>query len=237
MLEDAAAVAEAGARHVAAALAEEPAMAVAVATGRSPIRLYHRLAALRATGRANVDALVAFQLDTYLGVPDDDPRSLWGWMERDFLDPLGIGPERRRKLDPLAADPDAECARHEADVAAAGGLGLAILGLGPNGHLGFNEPPSGPDAPSRAVRLTPETLASNASYWEGAVPERGMTLGIAPLLAARRVLLIVTGAHKRDVLRRTLDEPPSAKLPASWLRAHPRTLVLADRAARGGADA
>ena len=235
MLDGADAVAERGAERVAAWLAEEPALNAAIATGRSPIALYARLAAMRAAGAVRTDEMVPFQLDAYLGVPDDDPRSLWAWMERDFLAPLRIGAERARRFDALAADPDAECERYERELAGAGGLGLAVLGLGPNGHLGFNEPPSGPDAPTRPVTLTPESLASNRAYWGGrSVPERGLTLGMSALLAARRVLLVVTGAHKREILRRSVEGPPDERVPASWLQRHRGAIVLADRAAWDG---
>ena len=226
-----------GAALLAEALAEEPALAATVATGNTPMGLYARLAAMQARGEAEARGMLCFLLDDYLGVPADDPRSLWGWLLRGFAEPLGLPPDRVRRLDGTAPDPDAECARFEAELARAGGLGLALLGLGPNGHLGFNEPPCGPDAPTRVVALAPETVESNAAYWGGPerVPRRGLTLGLAPLLAARRVLLVVSGASKHAVLRRAVEGPAGPDVPASWLGGHPRCTVLADRAAWDGA--
>lgn len=236
ILADADAVADAGARLFARALAEEPALPAVIATGNSPMALYARLAALQAAGETDARAMTAFQLDTYTGIPDDDPRSLWGWMERAFVSPLGLRAHQIRRLDGMAPDPQAECARLDAAVAASGGLGLAVLGLGPNGHLGFNEPGSAADAPSRPVRLTAESLQSNAAYWggEGRVPRHALTMGMAPLLAARRILLVVTGAHKHAILRATVEGPVSAAVPASFLQALPQAVVLADRAAWEG---
>ena len=236
ILDDATAVAEAGAQIFAQALAEEPALPAVIATGNSPIALYDRLAVLQAAGKADTRAMTAFQLDTYLGVGDDDPRSLWGWMHRAFVAPLGLFPAQIRRLDGRAADPAAECLRFDQDIAAAGGLGLAVLGLGPNGHLGFNEPPSAPDAPTRLVHLTPETVRSNARYWgsEDRVPRQALTMGMAPLLAARRILLVVTGAHKHAILRAAFTGQIGPEIPASWLQALPQTTVVADRAAWDG---
>ncbi|WP_226781705.1 glucosamine-6-phosphate deaminase [Oceaniglobus trochenteri] len=233
VLPDAAQLAVAGAQAFADALSAEPAMAAAIATGRSPIALYEQLAQMQQDGRADTGQMRAFQLDTYLGVPDDDRRSLWGWMERAFVTPLGISPDRVEKIDAMAPDIAAECRRYDAAIAAAGGLGLAILGLGPNGHVGFNEPPSPADAPTRTVALTPESLNSNAGYWGGLdqVPAHGVTMGMAPLLAARRVILVVTGAHKHKILRRAVEGPATPDVPASLFQSHPGTVVLADKAA------
>lgn len=236
VLPDAEAVAVEGARRFAAALAEDPALAAVLATGRSPLALYDRLAAMRAAGEVDAGRMTAVQLDEYLGIAEDDPRSLWGWMRQAFVEPMGLRASQLRRLDGTAADPQAECARFDAAVAATGGLGLAVLGLGPNGHLGFNEPPSDADAPSRPVALTPESVRSNAAYWGGEerVPRRALTMGMAPILAARTVFLVVTGAHKRAVLRAAVEGPVGPALPASFLQRHPGAVVLADRAAWGG---
>ncbi|HEY6567505.1 MAG TPA: glucosamine-6-phosphate deaminase [Actinomycetota bacterium] len=210
-----------------------PAAAVVVATGRTPMDTY-RVLADRATSGLETSRLRVFQLDEYVGVAPDDDRSLSGWMDRSFVGPLGIDPSSVVRLDALAPDHDAICAGYEHAVGMAGGFDLAILGLGPNGHLGFNEPPSDQTSPTRVVDLTDESLASNTAYWgPGRVPSRALTAGMDLLLAARRVVLIVTGDAKRDILRRALTEPPTPSVPASFLQDHPDTLVIADRAAWG----
>ena len=114
-----------------------------------------------------------------------------------------------------------------------------MLGLGPNGHLGFNEPPIERDAPTRLVPLTPASLRSNARYWGGEdnVPREALTCGLASMLAAREILLVVSGAHKREILRETLAPMPSADVPASWLQsATGDVVVLADRPPAPRAD-
>ncbi|WP_196778438.1 glucosamine-6-phosphate deaminase [Thalassorhabdomicrobium marinisediminis] len=235
IFDDAGLLAVEGAKLTAQALTQDPQMAITVATGRSPIALYEQLAKLRRRGQVDTDTVKVFQLDTYLGIPEDDPRSLWRWMEEAFLRPLDIGNDRAGKFDAMTQDVTAECRRYDGAIAASGGLGLAVLGLGPNGHVAFNEPPSGADAPTRAVTLTADSLNSNAGYWDGLdVPKQGLTLGMAPLLAARKVIFVVTGAHKHAILRKTIEGPVTPDVPASLFQDHPDALVLADRAAWDG---
>ena len=232
---DGAAMGARAADAIASAIRETPNLAVAVATGNTPMGTYARLAGMRASGDLDAARVRPFQLDEYLGRPPDDPQSLWSWMERSFVVPLGIPAARVRRFETGHGGARA-CAAMDGALHEAGGLDLAILGLGPNGHLGFNEPPCGPDAPTREVALTPESLASNAAYWtDGVVPARAVTLGMATILAARRVLLLVSGPAKHRILRRAVEDAPSEEVPASWLQKHTDCKVIADRAAWEGA--
>ena len=126
--------------------------------------------------------------------------------------------------------------RYGAAVGAAGGLGLQLLGLGLNGHIGFNEPPCGAESRSRCLTLSASTRAQNAGAFGGnpqAVPGQAITLGLAEILAAREIVLVVTGAAKAPVLQRLLQDPPGPQLPASWLHRHPAVTLVVDRAAWG----
>ncbi len=232
--EDYAALSRAAADLVADVVARIPDAAVIVATGETPMGLYRELVERRARGVLDASRLRVFQLDAYLGLGPDDDRSLYRWMRESFLDPLGIPAAHVTRLPGDAADPEAVCRAYDRAVAQAGGIGLAILGLGPNGHLGFNEPPVEADAPTRVVTLTEESVESNARYWGGRdrVPPRALTAGMAVLLAARQTLLVASGARKRDILRRTLDGPVTPDVPASYLQHIPNVTVVADRAAR-----
>jgi glucosamine-6-phosphate deaminase len=132
-----------------------------------------------------------------------------------------------------APDPKAVCAAYERAVEAAGGIDLAVLGLGPNGHLGFNEPPSDPRSPTRIVDLTEESVESNARYWGGRerVPRQALTAGMSVMLAARHILLVASGERKADILQRALQGPVTAAVPASYLQQAPHVTVIADHAA------
>lgn len=179
--------------------------------------------------------LTVFQLDEYLDVTADDSRSLYGWAKSALLDPLGIPDRNMVRLPGDTRDPEASCRAYAAAVRERGGIDLAVLGLGPNGHLGFNEPPSPPDAPTRPVDLTESSIESSSRYWGGRerVPRRALTAGMAELLAARHVVLLVAGAAKREILRRALWEPATPLVPASYLQGAPRVTVIADAAAMG----
>ena len=218
---DAQALAHAAADLICAAVQAKPDLSILVATGNTPMPTYSELARRVAAGQADFSRVTAIQLDEYLGLSGDDPRSLWGWMQRSFVDPLGITRTVRLHV------PE----EFDREVAALGGVDLALLGLGPNGHLGFNEPPSPADASTRIVTLTPESLESNGVYWNGlAVPTGAITAGMNLILSARQTVLLVSGAHKRGILRRTLEGQQTPDLPASLLRRTNLT-VMADEAA------
>jgi glucosamine-6-phosphate deaminase len=177
----------------------------------------------------------SFNLDAYVGLDRADPRSFAAEMTSRLTTPLGLDPERVHLPDGQAtADPHAAAECYAAQLAATGGIGLQLLGLGLNGHVGFNEPPCDADAPCRCVELSPATRHQNAEAFGGDpedVPQQAITLGLREILAAERLLLVVTGASKAEVLARALQQPPTPELPASWIQLHPRALVVADGAA------
>jgi glucosamine-6-phosphate deaminase len=218
VVEDADRLARVAADLVGDALTATPSARVVVATGRTPMGLYGELVARRRSKALDASQLTAVQLDEYLGLEPDDRRSLFGWMRTSFLEPLGVADDRVLRL-PLDGDLDAACEAYDARMDAEGPLELAVLGLGPNGHLGFNEPPSEPSAGTRVVTLTPETLASNAAYWDGApVPPRAVTLGLRFLLSAQSIVLVVSGGAKREIVHRALEGATGPDVPASFLQ-------------------
>jgi glucosamine-6-phosphate deaminase len=187
-------------------------------------------------GELDLSRIHVFCLDEYLGVTADEPNSLTGWLQREFLGPARIGPAQVHPMPAADPDPVAAAARYEAALVARGGLDLAVLGLGPNGHVAYNEPPSAPDSRTRVIELSPESIAQASAYWRETqpIPSRAMTIGVGTLLEARRIVLIVAGAGKAEILRHALEEPMSAEVPASWLRlAGERVTVIADAAAAG----
>jgi glucosamine-6-phosphate deaminase len=220
----------AGTDIVAGWLRARPSAAFLTALGTSALGVYAGLAALRSSGRLDISGVRLVQLDEYVGVPDRDRCSLYGWLLRDVVGALGFEPGQVLRLTGDAADPAAEAARHDEAILSAGGIDVSVLGLGPNGHLGFNEPPSGADAPTRVVDLAEASLESNARYWgsRDAVPRLAITVGMDRLVEARRTLLVVRGASKRAVLRRLVTEPVNDQLPASHLRGAAGVTLLTD---------
>jgi glucosamine-6-phosphate deaminase len=233
VVHDAATLDRVGAELVAAWLDGIAAPVVVPALGRSALGIYAELGRRRLAGAFDASGLTLVQLDSYTGIAPEDPRSLYGWLLRDVAAPLGVSPGQVVRLPGDTDDPDAAAAGHAATIDRLGGIDLAILGLGPNGHLGFNEPPSPADAPTRTVELTPASLASCATYWGPSlpVPRRALTIGMRELLAARRILLVVQGSAKRSILTRLLTETPSPDLPGSYLRDLGHAVLLADAAA------
>jgi glucosamine-6-phosphate deaminase len=231
-LEDPEAVSARAADAVAHAV-EAGARTLLLATGRSPMRVYELLAESTARGTFAAEDLTIVQLDEYWGLAAGDERRLDGWLERSVIDPWGIEDEHVIRFDTTLPDPETACERLGAQIDRLGGIDLALLGLGPNGHLGFNEPPSLPSSPTRPVTLTAESIESNGSYWGGAEhsPRQAVTVGLQTILQSERIMVIVTGDHKQDILRRVLHDPPTPEVPASYLQGHADTTLYVDRLA------
>lgn len=217
------------ARVVAEAIRDMPTARILVATGATPMGAYRVLGKLTGAGEIDASGATVFQLDEYLGVGRNHRRSLGRWALETFVLPLSIDEGRFVRL-PFD---DAALTAYDRRIRDEGGYDLAILGIGENGHLGFNEPPTEADAPSRVVQLSAASRRSNARYWDpgAVVPERAVTVGLGPILRARRIVLLVSGARKRTILRRALFEPPTPDVPASLLQRAHDVLVVADRAA------
>lgn len=236
VVDDPASLARAAADAIARVVHAEGPVTIVPATGETPVDTYAELADRHARGAFDASAVSVVQLDEYVGIEREDRRTLFGWMDRTVLTPLGIDARRVARL-PTDGDLVAACAAFDAALAERGGIDLAILGLGANGHLGFNEPPSGAASVTRPVQLTPATIAANARYWgsENEVPTRAVTLGLSTLLEAGEILLLVSGEAKHEIVRRALEGPVGEDVPASFVReARGSVTVLVDRAAWDG---
>lgn len=231
---DYAAMSRRAAEIVAEVVSQSPAATIAVPTGSTPLGMFDELIGMVKSNDLDFAHTQIFCLDEYLGVTRDDPNSLTGWLWKAFLGPAGIPSRHVHAIDTADPDPEAAAARYEQTLIGLGGLELAVLGLGPNGHIAYNEPGSSADTRTRAVNLTPQSIAQASAYWENTIPipSRAMTIGVGTLLEARRIVLIVSGSDKAGILHRVLNEPMSADVPASWLRlAGERFDVIADEAA------
>jgi glucosamine-6-phosphate deaminase len=209
-------------------LQAKPAATVALPTGSTPLGLYAQLRAHGAANRHHLDEVRFFNLDEYVPLSAEDSRSFAHFLKRELFAPLGIPRGNIRLLRGDATDPDRECADYEAALADAGGLDLAILGLGANGHIAFNEPGTPWTSVTHVARLAPETVASQAHVFADAriTPERGLTMGIATILSARAILLLVAGEAKRTALTALLRGFADLSWPASSLYHHPALTIL-----------
>ena len=212
-------------------LRDRPQMRLCLPTGATPRPVYARLAAAAAAGEASFAQTQIFLLDEFGGLPPDDPARCANMLAADLVDHLDIDASRVHVPDVDADDLDAACTAYDAAIAAAGGLDLALLGLGGNGHVGMNEPGADPAGRTHVTALHQSTQDHAATYGATTSPSWGITLGLGTLAEVDELWLLVTGEHKRDVLGRALDGPITPELPASLLRRHERLLVLADDAA------
>jgi glucosamine-6-phosphate deaminase len=208
---------------------------VVLPTGNTPIGLYRNLAA--DPNRQFLGNARFVQLDEYQGISREDSRTLSGWFRSVFLQPLSIPMTALLSFDPSVPNPDGEAARVDAAVTQAG-IDVSVLGLGPNGHLGFNEPGSDFKSRTRVVELSEESIKSNAAYWgdKDQVPRRAFTLGLGTLASSKHTLLLVSGAHKAEILAATLEGPQSPQVPATCLKSFRDVTVIADRSALGAGD-
>lgn len=227
VLPSAAEVAGRGAALFAAEVRANPTLVTALPTGRTPIAMYQKLAAERTAGNFDLSRAITFNLDEVL-LPRSAPQTFFQFMTRYAWDPLGVLPERRFIPDGQAADPEEECERYESEIAARGGLELAILGIGADGHIAYNLPHQA-GARTHVVTLDPATLATLGGGLKG--PLRAITMGVETILSAKRILLLATGGSKAEALRRMRDDEGTSAWPCTLFRDHPEIRVIADRAA------
>lgn len=215
-------------------LARKPAAALTLPTGDTPSGMYRELVRRIDSGELDFSQAQFFCLDDYLGSTPEDEASLTRWLKNVFIDPARLPEANVHYVPTTAEDPEAAAAGYEREIAGYGGFELAVLGLGPNGHIGFNEPGSGPDDPTRVVDLQAATRAQSAAYWDGKadIPTQAMTIGLGTLLQAKRIVLIVSGAGKAEIVRASLEGPETTDVPGSFLRrAGSRLEVILDQGA------
>lgn len=198
-----------------------------LATGDTPAGVYRELARLRAAERVDFGAVETFNLDEYLDLAPEDPRTFARWTRDRVHAPLGIAPGKARMPAVSSSGIEEACAEYERRIRDAGGIDLQILGIGRNGHIAFNEPGSERSSRTREVELHPWTREDAASSFGGldAVPRRAITMGVATILEARRLRVLAFGTRKREIVERSLEEPIGPAVPATFLREH-RDLVL-----------
>lgn len=230
---DAQAVGKVAADRVIAGLEGLQTPVIGLATGSSPLALYGELARRVEAGVVDFSHGLGFALDEYVGIPLEHPESYQSVINRVVVGPLRMDPARVRVPDGLAADLQAAADEYDEAIELAGGVDVQILGIGSNGHIGFNEPFSSFSSRTRVKTLTPQTREDNARFFDSIdlVPTHCLTQGLGTIMDSRTALMVATGENKADAIAAMVEGPVSAACPASILQFHPRAVVIIDEAA------
>lgn len=223
--------AEVGARIIRKLLAEKPDAVLGMATGSTPVSMYRKLIEMK----LDWSQVTTFNLDEYIGLPVDHEQSYHSFMWKNLFSHINIKPENVHIPDGNAADVPRFCADYEAAIVAAGGIDLQVLGIGSDGHIGFNEPTSSLASRTRIKTLTERTVQDNARFFASAdeVPRHVITMGIGTIMEARCNLLLAFGENKAEAIAGAVEGPITANNPASILQMHPSVKVCLDEAAAG----
>ena len=233
ILSNANCVAEYGAALFIDQLAAKPDSVLGLATGPTPLALYQLLIAACQQQQVSFVSAKTFNLDEYLGLAGEHPQSYRYFMQQHLFNHIDISPENTAVPDGATVDPIAACARYEQQIADAGGIDLQLLGVGRNGHIGFNEPSSGLYSRTRIKTLTPATIADNSRFFNAGEyqPHLSITMGIGTILDARKVVLLATGTNKASAVKAMIEGPLTAACPASALQLHQQAIIVLDEAA------
>ncbi|KAJ2772258.1 Glucosamine-6-phosphate isomerase (Glucosamine-6-phosphate deaminase) (GNPDA) (GlcN6P deaminase) [Coemansia nantahalensis] len=204
---------------------------IGLPTGSSPIGVYKRLVAFCADGSLSFKHVVSFNMDEYVGLPRDHPESYHSFMWHHLFKHIDIQPENVNILDGNALDLQAECEKYEAKIQSYGGIELFLGGIGPDGHIAFNEPGSSLSSRTRVKTLAYETILANARFFGGdvaKVPMLALTVGVGTVMDAREVVVIITGASKANALAKCIEEGVNHMWTVSAIQTHSRSLVVCD---------
>ncbi len=238
ILANASEAAHAVAGHIVTFVRSKPDAVLGLATGATMEPVYDALRRAYRHGDISFSLVTTFNLDEYVGLPADHPGSYRATMNRLLFDHVDIDPSRTHLPDGTAGDLVAAGIAYETAIGKAGGIDLQLLGIGSNGHIGFNEPGSPLNSRTRCVSLHAETLSANQRFFlDRRVPQEAITMGITSILAAKRIIVLATGAAKKDAVARALCGRFDPACPASALGAHGDVTWVLDRAASANANA
>ncbi|MEF3306486.1 glucosamine-6-phosphate deaminase [Paenibacillus sp. GYB003] len=221
---------EAGAGIITGLVQTNPRAVLGLATGGTPVGIYEEIVKTHRKGMVSFKSATSFNLDEYVGIPEDHPESYHAYMKRHLFDHVDFAPERTHIPNGNASDLEQECARYNQLLDDAKQIDLQLLGLGHNGHIGFNEPDHALVSGTHIVKLKDETREANARFFNSIdeVPTHALTMGVGTILKAKMILLVVRGADKAEIVHRALTGPITTECPASLLQTHPHVVVLLD---------
>lgn len=213
---------------VAEVLRQKPGAVLGLATGSSPEGMYRALIAKYQAGALDFSGVTTVNLDEYYGLAPDNCQSYRYFMNKNLFDHVNIRKDHTFVPDGLTKDPEAECAAYDRRIEDLGGIDLQVLGMGLNGHIGFNEPGESFPVGTHLVTLAPSTIEANARFFASSdeVPRQALSMGLKAIMSARQILLIVHGTAKEETLQKALYGPVTPQLPASILQLHPNVTVF-----------
>ena len=216
------------------ALLKKPNLVLGLATGSTPIGLYKALVKLHREEKLDFSNVITFNLDEYIGIPIEHPESYHTFMSKHFFDHVNIPSENQHIPQNTTENHEAFCTSYEEAIVRAGGIDIQVLGIGTDGHIGFNEVGSSLSSRTRIKTLSLSTIKANAIHFDGkidAVPEMAITMGIGTIMDAKQCLLLASGEAKSEAIAKAVEGPITAMVPASILQMHPKTTVIIDEAA------
>ena len=216
------------------ALLKNPNLVLGLATGSTPIGVYEALVEMHQTDGLDFSGVTTFNLDEYVGIPSDHPYSYHTFMDTHLFNFINIPSENCHIPQSTAAGHAEFCERYEVAIINAGGIDIQVLGIGKDGHIGFNEPSSSLGSRTRIKTLTRRTREANAPHFGGTidtVPKMAITMGVGTIMEAKQCLLLASGASKAEAIANAAEGPITAEVPASVLQMHPQTVVVVDEAA------
>lgn len=211
----------------------KPNIVLGLSTGHTPFALYEELIRMHQEEGLDFSEVVTFNLDEYIGLDSDNPKSYYFFMHENFFSKINILKENALIPYGMVRNLKKHCEWYEKTIKAKGGIDLMVLGIGGNGHIGFNEPQSSFDSITRVVDLSEKTIKDNSRFFDSIdeVPKQAITMGIATIMASKECLLLASGAHKADIIKKALRGPVTEEVPASVLQNHPNLTVILDKPA------
>ncbi len=212
----------------------KPNCVLGLATGGTPVGIYEKLVERYNEGDLDFSEVTSVNLDEYRGLPKEHPESYWSFMHHNLFDHVNIDPAHINLPDGTNLDAEVECKRYDEVIRRVGGVDLQLLGIGHDGHIGFNEPHDAFDLGTHCVDLAQETIEANKRFFDGnvdLVPKQAYTMGIRTIMQARKVLMVVNGAGKAEIVKKAFFGPVTPEVPASILQLHPDFILVADEEA------
>ena len=212
----------------------KPDCVLGLATGGTPVGIYEKLVERYNEGDLDFSEVTSVNLDEYRGLPKEHPESYWSFMHKNLFDKVNIDPAKINLPDGTNPDAEDACTKYNQIIHAVGGIDLQLLGIGHDGHIGFNEPGEAFELETHCVDLTPATIEANKRFFDGnedLVPKQAYTMGIRTIMQARKVLMVVNGAGKAEIVKKAFFGPVTPEVPASILQLHPNFILVGDEEA------